>query len=356
MVMELQSGSQLTHRNTARWSQCRLVETLRFLLAFAIEGIGTSEDRFLRPPTVDGHETLQLQQEDASAASLGSFGPDDTSENEDDDDGLVVNEAFVVTGAMGDNPNMERAERARELVLEGEPLQRPKQPRASSKNFIVFLVLLVVVAAGISLATFLRPGKSSSDASANGQSAEEELAPQIQSQPAPKVYPPFTLEQQATIPGPVAEAIKDVDSPYYQANLWMRSDPQLEAYPLQRQWQRFHMVAFYLITGGDAWNRNDHWLSYNTSECNWFSSSSLGPTEAPPIICGETESMLLNLNVSANNLQGTFPRVIHFIPSIQHYDLSYNDLAGTLPVLSGQPDLLSYIVNDNAFSGVLVGR
>lgn len=247
-------------------------------------------------------------------------------------------------------------------IVEGKVLRPQEEHRRPV--FLALLALFFVLIGSTLLLTFLlRPSSSNSNSSEKSNAINER---KNDSWIALQVYTPFTNND--SIPPAVAAAIQDPASDLHRANIWMLNDPMLNAYPRDRQWRRFHMVSFYYITHGEHWFRNDHWLSYNVSECEWYSSHNVVSSSASYLdtldsaiederrICAyEDDGRLLVLNVSSNNLQGTFPRMTHFIESLVHFDISHNQLGGSLPILTYQPNILSYIVSDNDFVGLFTG-
>ncbi|CAB9503249.1 STYKc [Seminavis robusta] len=123
----------------------------------------------------------------------------------------------------------------------------------------------------------------------------------------------------------------------------------LNRYPTERQIQRFNLVVFYRTANGGNWFHNDNWLSYDVSECQWFSSA---PSEEP--ICDEDDNFI-TLNLTSNNLSGTFTLTNTFIPSLVIFDVSNNDLDGRVPTAVSSPNLEVLAVSDNRFEGQLVG-
>ncbi|CAB9516995.1 Leucine rich repeat N-terminal domain [Seminavis robusta] len=126
------------------------------------------------------------------------------------------------------------------------------------------------------------------------------------------------------------------------------------------EWQRFHMVSFFYMSNGQAWFRNDHWLSYNVSECEWFNHGTsanvygLESLEALPV-CNEDNELLV-FNMSANNLNGHFQLITHWVPTMRRFDISKNNLQGLIPVMSHQPEVEVYDVSENQFNGMMVGE
>ena len=269
---------------------------------------------------------------------------------------------IVIGGAVlaDEQDLMETAPVTRRSELVEGILEQQRRKRNTSCAFWVMIAAILVGGLTLILTLALRSDGSTSTTSSNTtktttkNSTNQDLI----------LYPPFTENQTAniTLPPPVAAQIQELNSGRYWANRWMLQDPLLLTYPPNRQWQRFHMVSLYYMMDGPNWHRKDHWLSYNVSECEWYSSSHLLSEQddllddaVSKTICDES-LQLKTLNVSGNNLKGSFPRLTHFIPTIQYYDISQNQLSGTLPVLSHQPDMTTYFVHKNLFSGRFEGR
>lgn len=231
-------------------------------------------------------------------------------------------------------------------VVDNTNTPKPKQARPSAR-IVLLLSGVLILGMASALATYfgLSRGSKSEEPSGSNSEATSLL-----------LYAPFEND---TIPIVIANAIQDVGSPQYRANIWMLQDPHRETYSMDRQWQRFYMVTLYYTSNGDTWLRNDGWLSYEMSECEWFnqdSSGNLGYESIQPIteVCNQ-DNELLALNLTANNLTGHMQGITHFMVTLKRFDISKNDLEGLLPVQSYQPSMEVYDVSDNGFDGLLVG-
>jgi hypothetical protein len=80
------------------------------------------------------------------------------------------------------------------------------------------------------------------------------------------------------------EALLESDSPQSLALEWVLADPNLVHYDDQRILQRFALATFFYSTSGDQWNNQTYWLSYDRSECEWYSNNEFALTEMMQIL------------------------------------------------------------------------
>src|SRR6185295_2788862 len=99
------------------------------------------------------------------------------------------------------------------------------------------------------------------------------------------------------------------------------------------------LVALYNATGGAQWTSNTGWNGAAGSECDWYG-----------VHCDETDSTVLQIDLSNNHLVGTLPSLAAFT-NLQRLVVSANSLSGNLPALSALKALQFIDVNTNQFSG-----
>ncbi len=99
------------------------------------------------------------------------------------------------------------------------------------------------------------------------------------------------------------------------------------------------LVALYNSTGGAQWTDKTGWNGASGTECDWYG-----------VHCDETESTVLQIDLSDNHLVGTLPSLAAFT-NLQGFVVSANSLSGTLPSLSALKALQFLDVNTNQFSG-----
>ncbi|CAB9514339.1 Leucine Rich Repeat [Seminavis robusta] len=158
-------------------------------------------------------------------------------------------------------------------------------------------------------------------------------------------YLPFDED----LPTATIEKIQgDTSSPQYKANAWLSQDPSFQLYSPFRKQQRFAMAVHYFATGGETWLRNDDWLSYNVSECHWYSRTRNESTSSSN--CDEQGRVILQ-ELSENNLSGLMEQEAQ-LPNLRRIDYSSNGLHGMLPVFSpGELCLREFILSNNRLAG-----
>lgn len=164
-----------------------------------------------------------------------------------------------------------------------------------------------------------------------------------------KLFPPFRDD----LPVFTLNQIQHGGSVYYWANRWMLDDPHLDTYSYERSLQRFGLVMTYYTTHGDNWTRRDHWLSYDVSECEWYSHCSMPEYEDTPI-CDE-DGHIIKIALASNNLQGSFIRFSGSFPYLKIYDVADNKIHGTVPHIVSSPYMEVFILSNNEFEGQLSG-
>ena len=73
----------------------------------------------------------------------------------------------------------------------------------------------------------------------------------------------------ALLPAYAIKSLHDASSPQCMAFDWTVNDPHFGSYPAWRLRQRFALATFFYATEGYAWEKNENWLSYEVSECDW---------------------------------------------------------------------------------------
>jgi len=94
--------------------------------------------------------------------------------------------------------------------------------------------------------------------------------------------------------------------------------------------QRYALAALYYSTNGDSWYNSTGWLT-EPNECNWYGI--LFDEEEPG--CNAVNSVRY-LFLWENNLNGTLPKDIGLLSSLQAFYVEDNSLHGTLPESIGE--------------------
>ena len=110
------------------------------------------------------------------------------------------------------------------------------------------------------------------------------------------------------------------------------------------------LVDFYNSTLGSSWLRNQNWLSPHSFP--WYGIT-VGEIPFDPVGNVLGTGHVTNLELSANNLDGTFPGSFVFLTQLASLDLSSNMLSGAIPTgLSGTGPTLQYLdFSYNSLSG-----
>ena len=289
-------------------------------------------------------ETHTTSDFEDSAAILTEDGTPEQVGLERPIDGAVL--VATTEGATEEAPHLEDGGSDVE-VLEGRILEEQKQ-HVNRRVLVTTMAVLLCGGLVAVLALVLPPKKPN----------EGPVKITTTSDLTSTVNPPFREH----LPLDVVNTIFEVGSSYHLANAWMIQDPYLDTYSTVRQMTRFYMVSLYYILNGHAWIRNDHWLSYEVSNCDWFlqnSSTSIHGwnigDEAEPT-CDEDGNLRV-MNLTSNNLQGTMPETTQDIsPFLKIFDLSDNDIHGQpLSFTGGSMDLEVVNLSNNNFEGQLRG-
>ena len=108
---------------------------------------------------------------------------------------------------------------------------------------------------------------------------------------------------------------------------------------------------------GAYWFRNDNWLDYEVSECDWYMGV---PTEAEQETynykfrghCDEDGHLIL-VHFNNNNLTGTGQEAFIWLEFLEYIDCSYNNIAGPIVRTPIMPNLQVLVIAHTQVSGVL---
>ncbi|CAB9522482.1 receptor-like protein [Seminavis robusta] len=271
-----------------------------------------------------GRDTGTPNDDEVPSSDASSAGSQNQSFVVDEENLGVVN-GFVVE----DEPS--ESTMPQNEVIEGTILWEESGHRSRKKSWAALMCLFLCVVA-TTLAALLLPRQSKTT------DPDEASAPFDEGMPI--VYPPY----QDGLPVLLVKTILEVSSPYYMANIWMLQDPHLETYTARQKVQRLHLVALFYFANGHNWTRTDHWLQYDVSECDWYSSNDLEPS------CDE-EGSFVNLNLSSNNLRGDLTDAHDHMVEVKVFDLSYNYISGNPPNIGTNPVIEVMDVSNNDFKG-----
>jgi len=119
-----------------------------------------------------------------------------------------------------------------------------------------------------------------------------------------------------------------VDSPQAQALFWLGADYNFEAYNIDQRLQRFALATLFYSLDAGSWSDKTHWLSYDMSECEWYS------TLQDQRICNDF-GLYKTLHLDANGLYGSLPEELGVLSRLTELNLSGNRLRGGLPSTVG---------------------
>jgi Leucine-rich repeat (LRR) protein len=99
---------------------------------------------------------------------------------------------------------------------------------------------------------------------------------------------------------------------------------------------------FYANASGVAWRNRNHWLDAAFHECDWYGVS-----------CTPDRAHVTGLALSNNSLGSQLLDVLSAWPLLRDFDVSRNNLSGSLPTLALSPQLESFNASENRLSGAI---
>jgi len=109
--------------------------------------------------------------------------------------------------------------------------------------------------------------------------------------------------------------------------------------------ERQVLIDLYNSTNGDGWTDNTGWktagaFSAPGTECSWHG-----------IACVGAGNNVTNVDLNSNHLVGTLPPTLNQLTALALFDVSYNELTGSIPPLAGLNALSYFRVNSNQLTG-----
>lgn len=261
-------------------------------------------------------------------------------DSDDDEDNESQHDAGSCVASVGRTSNL-----AQVLKIEKHPNDGPQQTSSRMPLLVVAALVILVVALLLTFLVILPYQEEDNN-------PEEALSFPGEGGDESSVLEGYVIPFQDEIKPNYIEDIQVVGSPANLANQWMMADPHLHSYSPERQRQRFTLAALYYTTGGDHWQNSHHWLSYEVSECYWYSTS-LVNFGTP--VCDE-DNRIISVSLSSNNLTGTFPLYFSHLDHLQVFDLADNHVSGVLPALYTSSFLEVFSVSNNDLEGQLIGQ
>ncbi|CAB9507197.1 Leucine Rich Repeat [Seminavis robusta] len=198
---------------------------------------------------------------------------------------------------------------------------------------------------------------------------------------------PWAWDLPFVVPGSTIDSIQEGfalakengTTPQLQAYEWIKSDPFISNYSEGRLLQRFALATFYYALQGpdwpyqgggtttvtmesgplirEAWDVNitsETWLSYESSECTWFTFANAFEVENCRTPDNDTsKSELTFLGVQQNGLVGTLPPELALLTSLEYLTaLERNQITGTIMTeLGGLTNLRVLKLASNEWTG-----
>ena len=158
---------------------------------------------------------------------------------------------------------------------------------------------------------------------------------------------PPTSFQQDVLPEYTQLAFQNPISPQARAFYWLEHDTDRMSWSAGAARQRLVLATLFYATQGDHWKSSENWLSYDQSECDWY-------TFQFNSIC-DVAQRYHTLSLSDNSLRGTLPEEIELLSALNIVQLQDNELTGTLPsrIWSSWDHLVFMNLYNNKFSGTL---
>ncbi|CAB9497086.1 LRR receptor-like serine threonine-protein kinase [Seminavis robusta] len=263
---------------------------------------------------------------------------------------------------------------------QARPVTTARRKETSSRAALVLLIVVggcvVLVAVGVTVYLLQLQQQNANDEASSATMSQvasntTTVSNEIETWNLDFVVPNSTLHE-------IFQNNHNGTTPQYRAYQWMKQDPYLANYSPARQRQRFVMVTLYYATHGQDWlhqgggtisietdgslrpppppsgtrpmdtggigsgpppgePKNDGsssvyinitsepWLSYEHSECTWFSTASFRTHEA----CDENQTLTF-LGVMQNNLQGSLPQELGLLTDLRAFELARNRIGGPL--------------------------
>jgi Fibronectin type III domain len=104
--------------------------------------------------------------------------------------------------------------------------------------------------------------------------------------------------------------------------------------------ERAVLRALYTSTGGAGWTTSTNWNGAAGTECTWFG-----------VTCNAGDANVTQINLGSNNLVGTLPATLNQMNALQVFDVSFNQLSGTIPALTGLTALRDFYAYNNQLTG-----
>ena len=103
--------------------------------------------------------------------------------------------------------------------------------------------------------------------------------------------------------------------------------------------ERTALLDLYTSTNGASWTTSTGWNGAVGTECSWFG-----------VTCNASPSVT-EINLNGNNLTGSLPSDLNNLTSLVTFDVTSNQLTGSIPALTGLSSLAGFFVTSNQLTG-----
>lgn len=192
---------------------------------------------------------------------------------------------------------------------------------------IVGILVVTAISIGVALGVTLSQSPSSSSSSLSGTTTaaiEDNIELSVFTQ-LEHGYWSFGDIIESTIG---KEIYDNITQHAHETLLWLANDDpsniDAATTPKDQIIQRYIVADLYFSTNGTKWSDQFHFLS-EKDVCDWNDGTSLG------VFCNE-EGKVSNILLHDCNLVGSIPRDIGLLSRMESFNVSKNDLRGTIPV------------------------
>lgn len=240
-------------------------------------------------------------------------------------------------GHEGPLPVLSTLKESKEEDASKSLLRSPNCKKWSLMFLAIISVLAIAVGVGMFVILNRLPGGSGegqSSATFDGLSPSPTPNPNFSpfrvsySTGAPISVPAYSSDEVAKldeiflqIPGTSVQNIVDLNTPQGKAREWMiNSDEKIDVNDEQRVQQRYTLCVLHFATNGDSWTKKLNWLKPEKSECEWFG-----------IFCNNLNGIIRSIDLSENNVTGTFPNEMGSLSNLVALNMSFDEISGTIP-------------------------
>lgn len=172
---------------------------------------------------------------------------------------------------------------------------------------------------------------------------------------APSSAPTFISEEilDAAIQHSGEDVFDQHDSPQLRAVGWLSSVDMFDTGGLGQEAfaQRYAMATLYFSLQGEQWLNQEQWMDPVQHECDWSVGITCG-NDMGGVHLTTNALVVKGLDMTRNNLQGSFPAEIGLLGSLETLKASKNNIAGPIPSnICALPSLQELDLSYNRLTG-----